>query len=160
LSLFKLLIFVFFIKSRLAASKKSGGPPLVIQYKEEIEAILDKDRLILNPKFCIDSSEFLSRKEKDFNIYQENLAKKKQTETPNMIPKISRKHKNKCENNDANINFDDQSKKKSKKHGNNLRNILQHWIKQREVRQIELDKRRKEKEKKEQNQRLELLYIK
>ncbi|UZO27204.1 uncharacterized protein OCT59_019409 [Rhizophagus irregularis] len=42
-------------KSQLAASKKSGGPPIVIQYKEEIEAILNKDRPTLNPKSCIDS---------------------------------------------------------------------------------------------------------
>ncbi|CAB5343231.1 unnamed protein product [Rhizophagus irregularis] len=146
-------------KSQLAESKKSGGPPITIQYKEEIEAILDKDRPTLNPKSCIDSSEFSSRNEKELN-FQENLSEKKQTETPCVIPKIGRKHKNKRENDDADANFDDQSKKKSKKHGNNLGNILQHWIEQQEVRQIELDKRREEKEKKEQDQRLELLHMK
>jgi hypothetical protein len=113
----------------------------------------------LNPKSCIDSSEFSSRNEKELN-FQENLVEKKQTETPCVIPKIGRRHKNKRENDDADTNFDDQSKKKSKKHGNNLGNILQHWIEQQGVRQIELDKRREEKEKKEQDQRLELLHMK
>lgn len=113
----------------------------------------------MNPKSCIDSSEFSSRKEKDLNI-QENLAEKKQTEIPHVISKIGRRHKNKRESDDANINFDDQSRKKSKKHGNNLGNMLQHWIEQQEVRQIELDKRREEKEKREQDQRLELLHMK
>src|SRR5206468_6241306 len=127
--------------------------------KEEIEAILNKDRPTLNPKSCIDSSEFSSRNEKELNL-QENLTEKKQTETPCVIPKIGRRHKNKRENDDADTNFDDQSRKKSKKHGNNLGNILQHWIEQQEVRQIELDKRREEKEKKEQDQRLELLHMK
>ncbi|PKK63759.1 hypothetical protein RhiirC2_739256, partial [Rhizophagus irregularis] len=72
-------------KSQLAESKKSGGPPITIQYKEEIEAILDKDRPTLNPKSCIDSSEFSSRNEKELN-FQENLSEKKQTETPCVIP--------------------------------------------------------------------------
>jgi len=113
----------------------------------------------LNPRSRIDSSESLSRKEEDLNI-QENLAEKNQMETPYVIPKIGRKHKNKHENDDADANLDDQSRKKSKKHGNNLGNILQNWIEQQEVRQIELDKRREEKEKKEQEQRLELLHMK
>ncbi|PKB96488.1 hypothetical protein RhiirA5_434748 [Rhizophagus irregularis] len=147
-------------KTQLAESKKSGGPPITIQYKEEIEAILDKDRPTLNPKSCIDSFEFSSRNEKELNFHQENLVEKKQTETPCVIPKIGRRHKNKRENDDTDTNFDNQSKKKSKKHGNNLGNILQHWIEQQGVRQIELDKRRKEKEKKEQDQRLELLHMK
>ncbi|CAB5369829.1 unnamed protein product [Rhizophagus irregularis] len=147
-------------KTQLAESKKSGGPPITIQYKEEIEAILNKDRPTLNPKSCIDSFEFSSRNEKKLNFHQENLVEKKQTETPYVIPKIGRRHKNKCENDDTDINFDDQSKKKSKKHGNNLGNILQYWIEQQGVKQIELDKRRKEKEKKEQDQRLELLHMK
>ena len=79
------MIFDFFLKTQLAESKKSGGPPITIQYKEEIEAILDKDRPTLNPKSCIDSSEFSSRKEDDLNI-QENL----QMETPHVISKIGR----------------------------------------------------------------------
>ncbi|CAG8746898.1 3927_t:CDS:2, partial [Rhizophagus irregularis] len=116
--------------TQLAESKKSGGPPITIQYKEEIEAILNKDRPTLNPKSCIDSFEFSSRNEKKLNFHQENLVEKKQTETPYVIPKIGRRHKNKCENDDTDINFDDQSKKKSKKHGNNLGNILQYWIEQ------------------------------
>ena len=41
-----------------------------------------------------------------------------------MIPKISKRYKNKCKSDNADINFDDQNKKKSKKHGNNLGNIL------------------------------------
>ena len=41
-----------------------------------------------------------------------------------MIPKISRRYKNKRESNNTDINFNDQSKKKSKKHENNLGNIL------------------------------------
>ena len=145
----------FFFKIQLAESKKSGGPPITIQYKEEIETILDKNRPTLNPKSCIDSSEFSSRNEDDLNI-QENL----QVETPYVIPKIGRKHKSKRENDDANANLDDQSKKKPKKNGNNVGNILQNWIEQQEVRQIELDKRREEKEKKDQEQRSELLHMK
>ncbi|GBC07123.1 hypothetical protein RclHR1_07270008 [Rhizophagus clarus] len=43
-------------KMQLAASKKSGGSPIVIQYKDEIKAILNKDRPILNLKLCIDST--------------------------------------------------------------------------------------------------------
>ncbi|GES79379.1 hypothetical protein GLOIN_2v1817865 [Rhizophagus clarus] len=142
-------------KTQLAESKKSGSPPITIQYKEEIKAILDKNRPILNPKSCIDSCEFLLRKDDDLNI-QENP----QVETPYMIPKIGRKHKNKHKNDDANANLEDQNRKKSKKCGNNLGDILQNWIEQQEVRQIELDKKREEKEKKEQEQRLELLHMK
>ena len=48
---------------QLAASKKSSGPPVVIQYKDEIGAILNKNRPILNPKSCINSFASLSRKE-------------------------------------------------------------------------------------------------
>ncbi|GES92550.1 hypothetical protein GLOIN_2v1817865 [Rhizophagus clarus] len=110
-------------KTQLAESKKSGSSPITIQCKEEIEAILDKNRPILNPKSCIDSCEFLLRKDDNLNI-QENP----QVETPYVIPKIGRKHKNKHENNDANANLEDQNRKKSKKCGNNLENILQNWI--------------------------------
>ena len=80
-------------------------------------------------------------------------------ETPHVIPKVGRKHKNKHEN-DGDAKLDIQNKKKSKKHGGNLGDILQNWIEQQENRQIELDKRREEKEKKEQEQRLELLQMK
>jgi hypothetical protein len=81
-------------------------------------------------------------------------------ETPYVIPKIGRKHKNKRENDVADAKLDDQSKKKIKKHGNNIGDIFQNWIEQQEVRQIELDKKREEKEKREQEQRLELLHMK
>ncbi|GBC09696.1 hypothetical protein RclHR1_09050006 [Rhizophagus clarus] len=141
-------------KTQLAESKKSSGPPITIQYKEEIEAILDKNGPILNPKSCIDSCEFSLKKDDD--LIQENP----QVETPYVIPKIGRKHKNKRKNNDANTNLEDQNRKKSKKCGNNLGDILQNWIEQQEVKQIKLDKKRKKKKKKEQEQRLELLHMK
>lgn len=115
---------------------------------------MDKNRPILNPQSRIDSSESSSRKE------EERLTEKNQIETPHVIPKIGRKHKNKHENSGEDANLDDQSRKKSKKHGNNLGDILQDWIKQQETRQIELDKKREEKEKRDQEQRLELLHMK
>ena len=74
----------------------------------------------MNPKSCIDSSEFSSRKEDELNI-QENL----QMETPHVISKIGRKHKSKRKNDADDVNLDDQSKKKAKKNGNNLGDILQ-----------------------------------
>jgi len=100
LKIFSIINF-FLFKAQLAELKKSGGAPVVIiQYKEEIEAILDKDRPTLNPKSCIDSSESSLRKEEDLNI-QERLTDKNQMETSHTIPKFDRKHKNKRENNDA-----------------------------------------------------------
>lgn len=81
-------------------------------------------------------------------------------ETSHVIPKVGRKHKNRRENNDIDANLDIQNRKKSKKHGSNLGDILQNWIEQQEIRQMELDKRREEKEKKEQEQRQELLQMK
>ncbi|GES72782.1 hypothetical protein RCL_jg15439.t1 [Rhizophagus clarus] len=65
------------------------------------------------PTFCIDLCEFSLRKEDDLNI-QEN-------ETPYVIPKA----KNKRENDNANANLEDQNRKRSKKGGNNLGDILQ-----------------------------------
>ncbi|RIA93907.1 hypothetical protein C1645_818774 [Glomus cerebriforme] len=88
--------------------KKSGDPPVTIQYKEEIEAILDKNRPTLNPKSCIDFSNSPLRKEEDLNI-QESLTEKNQMETSCVIPKIGRRYKNKYENNDADIDLDDQT---------------------------------------------------
>lgn len=114
----------------------------------------------MNPKSCIDSSNSPSRKKEDLNV-QESLTDKNQIETPCVIPKIGRKYKNKCEDNDADTDLDDQSRKKPKKHnGNNLGSIFQSWIEQQEIRQKELDKKREEKEKREQEQRLELLHMK
>lgn len=148
----------FFFKTQLTESKKSGGPPITIQYKEEIEAILNKDRPTLNPKSCIDSSALLSEKEDSSDI-QENFIEDKNTETPYILPKISRKHKNKQEPEGLDL-LDVQSKKKSKKNGSNLENIIQKWVEQQEIRQIEFDRRREEKEKKEQEQKTELLRMK
>ncbi|RIA81515.1 hypothetical protein C1645_836877 [Glomus cerebriforme] len=51
-------------ESQLTASKKSGKTPIIIQYKEDIETILNKDRPILNPKSYIDSSVSLSEKKR------------------------------------------------------------------------------------------------
>jgi hypothetical protein len=115
----------------------------------------------LNPKSCIDSS---ARKEEDLNDIQESPTGHTKNDemvtiTPHVIPKIGRKHKSKRENEDV-INLDDQGRKKPKKHGNNIGNIIQNWIEQQEIRQVELDKRREEKEKKEQEQRSELFQMK
>ncbi|UZO05161.1 uncharacterized protein OCT59_025521 [Rhizophagus irregularis] len=129
-------------KSQLAASKKSGGPPIVIQYKEEIEAILNKDRPTLNPKSCIDSSVPLPRIE-NFDLVQEDFEDNNKTEITYEFPKI-----------------DNQSRKKSKNHGAILENTIQKWMEQQEIRQIEFDKRREEKEKRDQRERSELLTMK
>jgi hypothetical protein len=66
----------------------------------------------LSPKSCINSSNSPSRKEEDLNIHQESPTEKNQIETPCVIPKIGRRYKNKHENNDADIDLDDQNKKK------------------------------------------------
>ncbi|GBC51354.2 hypothetical protein GLOIN_2v1817865 [Rhizophagus irregularis DAOM 181602=DAOM 197198] len=121
-------------KSQLAASKKSGGPPIVIQYKEEIEAILNKDRPTLNPKSCIDSSVPLPRIE-NFDLAQEDFEDNNKTEITYEFPKIGRKYTNKRENKEVDVN-------------------------QQEIRQIEFDKRREEKEKRDQRERSELLTMK
>ena len=107
----------------------------------------------MNPKSCIDSSAFLS--EKDDGV-QENFIKDK-IETPYVLPKIGRKHKNK---ETEETNLDVQFRKKSKKNGNNLENIIQKWVEQQEIRQIELDRRREEKERKDQEQKTELFHMK
>ncbi|CAB4493310.1 unnamed protein product [Rhizophagus irregularis] len=145
--------------SQLAASKKSGGPPIVIQYKEEIEAILNKDRPTLNPKSCIDSSVSLPRIE-NFDLAQEDFEDNNKTEITYEFPKIGRKYTNKCENKEVDVNVDNQSRKKSKNHGAILENTIQKWMEQQEIRQIEFDKRREEKEKRDQRERSELLTMK
>ncbi|CAB5394073.1 unnamed protein product [Rhizophagus irregularis] len=132
--------------SQLAPSKKSGGPPIVIQYKEEIEAILNKDRPTLNPKSCIDSSVPLPRIE-NFDLAQEDFEDNNKTEITYEFPKIGRKYTNKHENKEVDVNVDNQSRKKSKNHGAILENTIQKWMEQQEIRQIEFDKRREEKEK-------------
>lgn len=76
-------------------------PPVVIQCKDEIEAILNKDRLTLNPKSCIDSSAILPSKE--LNNDQENSEIDDKKETSYELSKIGRKHENETE--------DDQNKK-------------------------------------------------
>ncbi|PKY36849.1 hypothetical protein RhiirB3_460468, partial [Rhizophagus irregularis] len=134
--------------SQLAASEKSGGHPIVIQYKEEIEAILNKDRPTLNPKSCIDSFVPLPRIE-NFDLAQKDFEDNNKTEITYEFPKI-----------EVDVNVDNQSKKKSKNHGVILKNTIQKWMEQQEIRQIEFDKRRKEKEKRDQRERLELLTIK
>ena len=70
---------------------------------------MDKNRPTLNPTSRIDSSESSPRKE------EERLTEKNQIETPHVIPKIGRKHKNKRENSGEDANLDDQSKKKVQK---------------------------------------------
>ncbi|UZO10846.1 uncharacterized protein OCT59_002424 [Rhizophagus irregularis] len=172
-------------KSQLAASKKSGGPPIVIQYKEEIEAILNKNRPTLNPKSCIDSSVPLPRIE-NFDLAQEDFEDNNtvyinlrivyailaiffacfwsfdvcnKTEITYEFPKIGRKYTNKRENKEVDVNVDNQSRKKSKNHGAILENTIQKWMEQQEIRQIEFDKRREEKEKRDQRERSELLTI-
>jgi hypothetical protein len=130
---------------QLSASKKSGGPPIVIQYKDEIEAILNKDRPTLNPKSCIDSSASLPRKE----VGQENPEIDNKKETSCRLPKIGRKYKNKRENEAEEY----QDRKKLKGNKSELENTIQRLLEQQESRQIESDKRREE-------QRLELLQMK
>jgi len=109
----------------------------------------------LNPKSCIDTSVFLSGMEDQGNPVEE-----KKIETPYVFPKIGRKHKSKQETEELDVNLNDQSRKKPKKSGNNLENIMQKWVEQQEVRQIELDRRREEKDRKEQEQKTELLHMK
>jgi hypothetical protein len=96
-----LILISFLFKIQIAESKKSGGFPVTIQYKEEIEVILDKNRPTLDLKSCIDSSESL--KKKDLN--QKNLveiAEQNQIKIPYEISKISRKHKIKHKGNYVN----------------------------------------------------------
>ena len=146
-----LILNSFFInKSQLAASKKSGGAPIVIQYKEDIETILNKDRPILNPKSCIDSSVSLSEKKGSDDV-QENFGVDNKNEIS--YEKIGRKFTNKRENKELEVNLDNQDKKKSKNNKTNFENTLQNWLEQQEARQIETDKRREE-------QRLELFHMK
>jgi hypothetical protein len=131
---------------QLAASKKSGGSPIIIQYKDEIEEILNKDRPILNPKPCIDSSASLSRKEESDDGHEINNKKEISSELSN----IGRKHTNKRENEGE----DNQDKKKSKNNKtNNLENTIQRLLEQQEARHMESDRRREE-------QRSELLQMK
>jgi len=149
------LIIIFYFKTQLAESKKSGGPPITIQYKEEIEAILDKNRPTLNPKSCIDSSKVLSKKEesKESDDDQESFEIDKEKEPLYEFPKIGRNHTNKRKNKGTEINLDDQDKKKHRNNGSNLENTIQKWLEKQEVRQMESDKKREE-------QRLELLKLK
>ncbi|RGB43470.1 hypothetical protein C1646_749696 [Rhizophagus diaphanus] len=46
----------------LVDNYKSSGAPIIIQYKDDIEIILNKDRPILNSKSCIGSFVSLSEK--------------------------------------------------------------------------------------------------
>lgn len=112
---------------------------------------MDKDRPILNPKSCIDSSVTLSKK-KESNDGQENFEidnNKKEI----LYERIGKKSAKKRENNEAEVNLDNQNKKKSKGNKPNFENTIQKWLEQQETRQIETDKRREE-------QRLEFLQIK
>ena len=102
----------------------------------------------MNPKSCIDTSVFLSGMED-----QENPVEEKKIETPYVFPKIGRKHRSKQETEESDVNLNDQFRKKPKKSGNNLENIMQKWVEQQEARQIELDRRREEKDKKNKNKR-------
>ena len=134
---------------QLAASKKSGGSPIIIQYKDEIEEILNKDRPILNPKPCIDSSASLSRKEES-DDGQEKFKINNKKEISSELSNIGRKHTNKRENEGE----DNQDKKKSKNNKtNNLENTIQRLLEQQEARHMESDRRREE-------QRSELLQMK
>ncbi|GBB94973.1 hypothetical protein RclHR1_24560001 [Rhizophagus clarus] len=134
---------------QLVASKKSGGSPIVIQYKDEIEAILNKDRLILNSKSYIDSTASLLRK-KEFGCSQEKSEINNEKEIPYKPSKIDRKYKNKCEINEVE---DNQDRKKLKNNKTNLENTIQRLLEQQEVRQIESEKRR-------EDQRAELFQMK
>lgn len=138
---------IFFIKLQLAASKKSGGPPVIIQHKDEIEAILNKDRPILSPKSCIDSSTSLPRKEVSDNSQEISEINDKKG-TSYELPKICRKHTTKHENEE-----DNQDKKKLKSNKPNLENTIQRVLEQQEARYIESTKRREE-------QRSELFQMK
>ncbi|GET04961.1 hypothetical protein GLOIN_2v1817865 [Rhizophagus clarus] len=137
------------LRLQLVASKKSGGSPIVIQYKDEIEAILNKDRLILNSKSYIDSTASLLRK-KEFGCSQEKSEINNEKEIPYKPSKIDRKYKNKCEINEVE---DNQDRKKLKNNKTNLENTIQRLLEQQEVRQIESEKRR-------EDQRAELFQMK
>lgn len=150
MNIFLILILSSFFKSQLAASKKSGGAPIVIQYKEDIETILNKNRPILNPKSCIDSSVSLLEKIGSDNV-QENFGVDNKNEIS--YEKIGRKLTNKRENKEVEVDLDNQDRKKSKNNKINFENTLQNWLEQQEARQIETDKRREE-------QRLELFHTK
>jgi hypothetical protein len=80
-------------------------------------------------------------------------------ETPYVLPKIGRKHKNN-QVTDGDANLENQSKKKHKKGGSNLESVIQKWFEQQEARQKELDRKKEEREKKEQEQKAELLHMK
>ncbi len=64
-------------------------------------------------------------------------------ETSYELPKIGRKYKNKCENNEVE---DNQDKKKLKSNKTNLENTIQRLLEQQEARQIESEKKEKSKE--------------
>ena len=134
---------------QLAASKKNGGSPIIIQYKDEIEEILNKNRPILNPKSCIDSSASLPRKEES-DDGQEKFEINNKKDTSYEFSKIGRKHTNKHED-EAEDNQDRKKPRNNKT--NNLENTIQRLLEQQEARQIESDKRREE-------QRSELLQMK
>ncbi|RIA79040.1 hypothetical protein C1645_841707 [Glomus cerebriforme] len=132
----------------LTASKKSGGAPIIIQYKEEIETILNKDilevdRPILNPKSCIDSSVSLSEKKGSDDV-QENFEIDNKNEI--LYEKISRKPTNKCENKEIKVNLDSQDRKRPKNNKINFENTLQNWLEQQEAKQMELIKEKKSKD--------------
>ena len=109
---------------------------------------MNKDRPILNPKSCIDSSASLSRKEESDDGQEKSEINNKK-ETSFELPKIGRKKTNKHENEAE----DNQDKKKPKNNKINLENTIQRLIEQQEVRHMESDKRREE-------QKSELLQMK
>ena len=111
----------------------------------------------MNPKSCIDSS--FSLEKEDFNDAQEDSVEDEKKETP-VFPKIGRKHKNKQVVDDADVDLENQSRKKSRKSGSNLERTIQKWLEQQEARQVELDRKREEKDKREQEQKAELLRMK
>ncbi|CAB5381145.1 unnamed protein product [Rhizophagus irregularis] len=130
------------LNRNLQLQKKVVDLPLFIQYKKEIEAILNKDRPTLNPKSCINSSVSLPRIE-NFDLTQENFEDNNKTEITYEFLKIGRKYTNKRENKEVDVNVDNQSRKKSKNHGAILENTIQKWMEQQEIRQIEFDKKKK-----------------
>lgn len=99
---------------------------------------------------CIDSSVSLS-KEKESDDDQEDFEISNRKEIS--YEKIGRKPTNKRKNKGAEVNLDNQDRKRSKNNKTNLEDTIQKWLEKQETRQIEADKRKEE-------QRLELLQMK
>jgi hypothetical protein len=93
---------------------------------------------------CIDSEKESDDDQEDFEI-----SNRKEIS----YEKIGRKPTNKRKNKGAEVNLDNQDRKRSKNNKTNLEDTIQKWLEKQETRQIEADKRKEE-------QRLELLQMK